>query len=74
MSVGLIHRYAPATYAEYVRVAAALEDRRESHLVFRLTIWFVHVLGSWQPGYSDLPDGHSYRALLLSFCSLKDIC
>lgn len=65
MNVGLIHSCA-ATYAEYGRVAAALEARRESHHVFRLTIWFVHVLGSWSARYSGLPDGCSYRASLFS--------
>ena len=67
MSVGLIHRHAPATYAEYERVASALESPREPHQVFRLPTWVVHVLVSWSSEQSSLPDGYSYRALLLFF-------
>ncbi len=66
MSVGLIHRYALATHAEYERVAAALESPREPHQVFRLPTWAVHVLVSWSSEQSSLPDGYSYRVLLLS--------
>ena len=66
MSAGLIHRHAPATYAEYERVAAALEYAREPHQVFRLPTWVVHVLVSWSSKQSSFPDGYSYRALRLS--------
>ena len=66
-------RYAPAAHAEYERVAAALEARQEPHRVFRASIWAVHVLESRTAGQSDLPDGRSYRALLISPICLKDI-
>lgn len=73
MIVGLIHRHALATHAEYERLAAALEPTRDPHQVFRLPTWAVHVLVSRSSEQSSLPDGYSYRVLPLSFSLFKNI-